>query len=439
MLQYIIALIGILSFGYFVFKKPTIETYVLFVTYGLCLINTKILPLEYGLVRFFDVVSIVALLLFFKEFISFKTDGKGRIYLILVVLFWFFIILGKINSQFPFNNLQFTYQAFTIFIYTRFLLLYLAQKKDNLHKFITAFQFTISAMVLVVFIQVIVGLEFSYFSGVGSNIVDENTGTIRYPGLFSDSQTSGQFLALGSFSLLLFKPNITIHKKQLQYLTFIFAILAILLAGSRSALGGWLLGMVVVFFFQSTKVKTTIILVGIIAFTALLLISPKGGGIFSRTDSISNDLLFRQSIWEETGGIIEQYPMLGIGLANFQKYIKTYHQDLFLITESGGDLIYFHQPENGYLKILVEHGYIGFFIFISLIILPLFKCLKRIVNGTMAKEMIYPIAGIISWAVAFNTVYSLIDYRMLLAVAAYVCLCIQNSRNSNVYIGNGLS
>ncbi|CAM4196904.1 O-antigen ligase family protein [Zobellia nedashkovskayae] len=436
MLQYIIAFIGIIIFGYFIVIKPTIETYVLFVAYGLCLIDTKILPMEYGLLRFFDVVSIVALILFFKEFINFTSNGKGRIYLILVILFWLFIILGKINSQFPLNNLQFTYQPFTIFIYARFVMLYLEKKKDNLYKFVQAFQLSIIAMVLVVFIQVVVGVQFSYMSGSSSNVFNESTGITRYPGLFLDSQTSGQFLALGSFSFLIFQPNSSTRKKQLYYIAFAFSVLAILLAGSRSALGGWLVGMVIVFFSMSARIKSTIILLAVMLFTTLTLLSPEGGGIFSRTDTISSDFLFRKSIWDETGDIIAQYPILGIGLANFQKYIKMYHQDLYLITEAGGDLYYLNQPENGYLKILVEHGYIGFFIFVILICLPLLSCFKKIYNGYQAKEMIYPVAAILSWGIAFNTVYSLIDYRMLLAVATYICLCIYSSKSTYVWTKN---
>lgn len=436
MLQYVIALLGILAFGYFIFKKPKIETYVLFVAYGLCLIDAKILPMAYGLVRFFDVVSLIALFIFFKDFISFRIDGEGRIYLILVLLFWIFIILGKINSQFPTNNLQFTYQPFTIFIYCRFVLLYLEKGKVNFYRFVGAFQFSIIVMVLVVFIQVVVGTRFSYLTDLNPNVFNADTGLTRYPGLFNESQTCGQFLALGSFSLLIYKSNISNRKKQLHYLVFFLAIIAVLLAGSRSALGGLVLGGLVVLFFQNAKVKTMAVSVGLVGLISLMLISPKGGGIFSRADSISHDLMFRQSIWEETGGIIEQYPLLGIGLANFQKFIKTYHQDLFLQIEPGGDLIYFHQPENGYLKIIVEHGYIGFFLFLLLVVLPMLKSYVNNRNLLGRKDFIYPISAILAWLVAFNTVYSLIDYRMIIAVAICICLCINNSKKLEIYNKN---
>ena len=423
MLQYILALLSILTFGYFIFKRPTVETYVLFVAYSLPFIDAKILPLAYGFVKVFDVVTVVSLVLFFKEFISFKTSQKGKTYAVLVVLFWFFLLLSKMNSDYPYNNLHFIYQPFTIFIFARFLLIYLEQEQVAFYKFISAFQLSVIILAGVVFIQLFLGPNFSYLTDFNSNLVNEDSGLIRYPGLFQDSQTCGQFLALGTFSLLYFKPDINLRKKRRYFLFFVLSTIAIFLAASRSAIGGFGIGIVLLVMFQNTRIKliagSLVIGLGLLIFT----LQPKEG-IFSRTDSISEDYLFRKSIWIETGDIIEQYPLLGIGFGNFQKYIKRHKQDLYLQTESGGELYYFNQPENGYLKVLVEHGYLGFIIFIALILFPILNVIIKAKTGKVEKQVIYSIAAVLAWAVAFNTNYSLLDYRILLAVGTFVCLTI---------------
>lgn len=432
MLQYIIALLSILTFGYFIFKKPTVETYVLFVAYALPFIDTKILPLAYGFLKVFDVVTVISLLLFFKEFISFKASSKGKIYSILVVLFWVFLLLSKVNSTYPTNNLHLIYQPFTIFIFTRFLLIYLGQEKVAFHKFVSAFQLSVVILAGVLFVQLFLGPNFSYLTDFNSNLVNKDTGLIRYPSLFQDSQICGQFLAMSSFSLLYFKPDITLKKKKIYILFFALTTIALFLAASRSAIGGFGIGLILLVLFQNYRIKLLVGGMGIGLLLLIFVIQPKEG-IFSRTESISEDFSFRQSIWTETGEIISQYPVLGIGFGNFQKYIKRHKQDLYLQTESGGEFYYFNQPENGYLKILVEHGYLGFIIFLALLLIPIFSVLKRVLNGTLEKQVIYAIAAITAWAVAFNTNYSLLDYRILFAVGTFVCLLIFSAESKTAH------
>ena len=425
MLQYILAFLSICTFGYFIFKRPTVETYVLFVAYTLPFIDTKILPLAYGFVKVFDVVTVISLVLLFKDFISFKASRRGKVYVILVVLFWAFLLLSKINSAYPSNNLYFMYQPFTIFIFTRFLLVYLEQKRIALHRFISAFQLSVAILAGVVFVQLVLGPHFSYITDFNSNVVNADTGLIRYPGLFQDSQTCGLFLSMGSFSLLYFRTDINLKKKKLYFLTFLLTTIAIFLAASRSALGGFGIGIFLIVLFQNSRIKLIAASIGIVLGLLLFILQPKEG-IFSRTESISEDFLFRKSIWEETGDIIEQYPLLGIGFGNFQKYIRRYKQDLYLQTESGGDFYYFNQPENGYLKILVEQGYLGFLIFIALILTPIISVILNVKIGWAEKQImsLIPIAAVLAWAIAFNTNYSLLDYRILVAVGTFTSLII---------------
>lgn len=426
MFQFILALVVILTFGFFIFRKPSVETYVLFVTFALPFIDLKILPSAYGLIRVFDVITVFSLILFFKNFTSFKKKGRYITYVILVVLFWIFTLLGKLNSQFPTEKLFLLYQVFTIFIYTRFIFIYIEENPKNRDNLVYAFKVSYTIAVAWVFVQTIVGTNFTYYEKVSMNVYNESTGVIRYPGVFNDSQYNGQFLAMGSFIFLLFKKNISTKKKYFHYIGFAFAVLALILAGARSALGGFIVGLTLLLLIAKNRTKIIAAFIGCLGFIIFSVASPKVG-ILSRTASLSNDFLFRSSIWEETYTIIEKYPTLGIGFGNYQKYISNYHQDLYLEFEPG-EFVYFHQPENGYLKILVEQGVFAFVIFLCFMVLPIITCLTAALLKDK-KEMIFISASLLAWLVAFTTVYSLVDYRLLVSIGFFASLALLYDRS----------
>src|SRR5690606_8230056 len=91
--------------------------------------------------------------------------------------------------------------------------------------------------------------------------------------------------------------------------------------------------------------------------------------VFSRSGTFSEDLQFRQSIWSDAYNITKDNPYFGIGWGNYQNYIMRHKQDQYLILND--EILYFDQPENGYLKVLVELGFFGFAIFLLFIIKPL--------------------------------------------------------------------
>ena len=97
MLQYILALLTILAFVYFLFRNPVVDTYVVFVLIALPLINTKILPLAFGFFRTFDVITIIALIFLFKEFLMINGKIQFKCYIILALLFIGFTIISGFN------------------------------------------------------------------------------------------------------------------------------------------------------------------------------------------------------------------------------------------------------------------------------------------------------------------------------------------------------
>ncbi|WP_282117767.1 O-antigen ligase family protein [Maribacter aquivivus] len=428
MLQYVLALLTILFFMVLIFRKPTVKTYVLYILIVLPLIDSKILPLAYGFVRVFDVITLVALILFYKDIFTFNLSNNTRWgLLILTICFWTFTLLSNFYSEFGFGNYYLLYQLFSVFIYTRLIIVYCNQNWENRYKVVQAFKTGFTIALIFMALQIVFGLDVR-ITGLGPNVYSESTGLIRYPGVFGESQYNSQFLAMGSFIFLVLKPNISLNNKLLNYLGFITAVIFIFFAGGRSALGGFIVGLLILFFMLKPRFKVIGIFAGIIMITFYLMVSPKSG-VFSRADNLGDDLEFRQEIWSETYTIIKEHPILGIGFGNFKPYISKYHQELYLeITP--GEFTYFNQPENGYLKILVEQGIIAFSIFVWFIIIAISRVIWYLIQKTIEKNSIYFLSALTAWLVAFNTVYSLLDYRLLTMVGFFITMMIMYARNT---------
>lgn len=425
MLQYILALLTILVFVILIIRKPQVETYVLYVMAVLPLMDTKILPLEYGFIKTFDVVSVISLILFFNSFVNFKKTNTFWGFLVLTISLWTFTLLSNVYSEFGFTNSHLLYQVFTIFIYTRFLFIY-CRKWQNRYKVVKAFKYGFTIALIFMGLQILIGPQFS-LGGMGLNVINETTGVIRYPGIFMESQYNTQFLAMGCFIFFVAKKNLSNQKKYLNYLGFAISVVFIFFAGGRSALGGFLIGILILFLAASVRIKMIGILAGLL-FLSIYFISAPQNGIFSRSENLGDDINFRQEIWKETYTIIKKHPLLGVGFGNFSPYITKYHNDLYLeITP--GEFTYFNQPENGYLKILVEQGVLAFSSFLLLILIPATRTALGLINKTIAYNMIFFLAGLSAWLVAFNTVYSLLDYRLLAMAGTWITMMILSARH----------
>lgn len=421
MLLYFIAFLTFVIFLVLFFRKPKVETYILFVLYAFPFLDLKLLPVYLGYLRVFDAITLIGVLILLKEFLAFSLPIKYLNYFIFGIIFCLLSIISGVNAEFGFQNYYFYYPIFTIFIFVRFLFVYCEKGVDQwkiINAFKTAYIFALVFMTL----QFIFGIQFTLTANVGVNVFNEETGVIRYQGIFGDSQLNGQFLAMGSFIFLLFQQNISLQKKYLNYCGFVLGILYLILAGSRSAVGGFLVGLLLLFVLSNLRVKVYGLFLGFIAISGLFLFAPDNA-IFSRSGNLSNDFDFRQSIWEETLIIIKNHPFLGVGLGNFQEFTSKYNQDLYLEI-APGDFLFFTQPENGFLKILAEHGIIAFAIFSLFFIIPFLNVAKGIFFQSINKKTYYLIAALCSWLIAFNTVYTLTDYRILLSIALILFLII---------------
>jgi O-antigen ligase len=411
------------------YRGNTVQACLIFILSLLPLMDLKITSEAFGGFKVFDAICFYCFVIFFKEFVTINFSKRNNFYLLLFLLLAIIILLGGLSSEFPARTWLSLLKVLPIFIFARFLLTECYKEAEFHSKAISALKISYITAIMFLVAQRIVGLKFTFYPGLSPNTFDPVFNLIRYPGVFFDAQAHGQFLAMGSFLFLYIGKDASRRSIISNYAFFILAIIGIDMAGSRAAFGGFAVGLVIVILITAKKYRIyafASFLIAYFIFNSLSLHT----SLFDRTKNISDDFLFRQNIWNEALDISRKHPYLGIGANNYQNYVIRHNQDQYLEIEDG-QLVYFDQPENGYLKIMVELGFTGFVIFSLLLLVPLFKGLWLHFMQVHDKRIVFLIASLVSFLVAFNTVYSIYDNRLLIMVASIVVLIIAYPINEN--------
>jgi O-antigen ligase len=403
------------------YKGSNVQSCLIFILTFLPLMDLKVTKEAMGGFKTFDVITLYCLVFLFKDFITINLKSRNNLFFGLFVLLVIIILIGGLASEFPGHAYLSLTKTLSIFIFGRFLMTECMKDPTFHYEVIKALKTAYIASLIFLFIQVIIGLKFTFYPGLGPNTIDPVFHIIRYPGVFFDSQAHGQYLAIGSFLFLYFEPDASKKTMIFNYTIFVIAIIAINLAGSRAAFGGFAVGALVAFYMYAKNYRiigSVIIIAAYIAFETVSIHSR----VFERSKNLNDDFLFREGIWKEAFDISQKHPLLGIGSGNYQNYVIRHNQDQYLEIEDG-ELVYFDQPENGYLKIMVELGFIGFAIFALYMIIPLVKGLLYFVRGYDSR-IAFLMSSLIAFLIAFNTVYSIYDNRLLIMVACLVVLII---------------
>lgn len=284
-------------------------------------------------------------------------------------------------------------------------------------------------MILFLLIQVIIGLNFTFYQELNSN-TRASIGS-RYPSFFHDPQKFAQYLGMLSFLFLMnykLSKRITLH----HVILFLVVAIAMLFTGGRSGFIGLGIGFLFLFWFLSIKHKAIILASCLIAVLAISTFFNQLV-IFKRSQNFSGDYDFRATIWDEAYNIYTNNP-LGIGIGNYQNFVQYYSLDQYSLREDN-NIYFFDQPESGYLKILVEFGFAGFLVFCLFIIIPVVKALRAYMNGYKNRRIFFYIAAILSFLVSFTSVYTLSDKRILIIFVSLICLLIASTnRIRNSYV-----
>lgn len=415
-LTHIIAIVSVVVFAILFAIKPQIKTYILYVLFCFPIINLRITDDSLGGLSVFDLVSFFTFIYFVRDFFELRTRP---VYLFWFLFLIFFIveIIGCLNSEFGFSSLVTVIKFCPIFIYSRFFIITYDKYEEFGSTCILALKRIYIFFLVFLLVQVCVGLDFTIYPNLASNVYLKDIEGIRYPGNFGDSQLHGQYLAMGSFLFLVFRSK---HQRIRDYLLFVVSIVAIFLAGSRSAFAGFCVGSL--FLILTIKRFRWF---GIMISLLVLLYSwfEPQDGIFSRKKDLSTDYLFRESLWKDALIISRDYPILGVGLGNYKTYVEKYLPDQYVLVNE--EFIFFDQPESGYLKLIVESGYLGFLLLFTFVFIPVILAIINLKNCNKNRTVLYFIAGIISFLVAFSTVYSIWDHRILIFFTTLLLLCLK--------------
>lgn len=422
-LLYILPGITLLLFFLNIYLKGNnVSSCILFILTFLPLMDLKVTVEALGGFKTFDVICYYCLFFLLKDFITIDLKNHTNFYFVLFVLLIIIILIGGLSSEFPQHTYLNVLKTLPIFIFARFYVKECFVDPHFLRRTINALKISYALALVFLLIQWVVGLKFTFYPELGPNTFDVATGAIRYPGVFYDSQASGQFLAMGSFIFLYNDEDASRKNLLLNYLAFAFAIVGIVLAGSRAAFGGFAIGLVVVFFMAARQYRVYGVVLIVIAGLSYSFLSTKTV-LFARAGNVSEDYLFRKSIWQKAFDISKEHPYLGIGAENYQQYIKRHAQDQYLEVKEG-ELLYFDQPENGYLKIMVELGFTGFLIFVLYLLMPLITGIVNNIRGFYDNRVAIFIASLVCFLVEFNTVYSIWDTRILVMVVSMIVLIL---------------
>jgi O-antigen ligase len=415
-LPVLVLLLFILNIFY---NGNTVQSCLYFILCMLPFMDMKITKEAWGGFKIFDALCFYCLFFLLKDFTTINLKHRANFYLVLFIALCVVVLLGGLSSEFPDRTYLNLVKIFPIFIFGRFLLTECFRDSSFHIQAIRALKISYLTALAFLAVQVVIGLKFTFYPELSPNTIDPVFHIVRYPGIFYDSQGHGQYLAMGSFLFLYHEPGISKRNRYLNYLIFAIAIIAINLAGSRAAFGGFVIGAVICFFIAAGRYRI-IGAIGLIAAGLLFTTLSIRSGVFDRAKNISGDLQFRQSLWAEAYQIAEKHPLLGIGSGNYQNYVIRHNQNQYLEIESG-QRVYFDQPENGYLKIMVELGFTGFAIFVLFMITPLVKGFIAAI-GYNETRVVFLLASLISWLIAFNSVYSIYDYRIFISVVSMVVL-----------------
>lgn len=423
----IISIAAILAFAvYFIYNNGHSKEYLLFVVYALPVMDLKVTPFEYGGLSVFDIITLTSLIILVKDF--FQSFNFSRYYFLLFGVFMFTLILSSLASDFAVRSLFSLISVVTPFIYARFLIREILDDTEFIKEIFKGLRFAGYVALAFIFIQLFIGTDFTFYETLNQNVAG-GTDT-RYPGYFMDSQMNSIFLAMISFIWLLnFKSYSKITSSQLIFFSMIIG--GLLLAGSRSAFLGFSGAMIFLIIFLKGNFRFYIL--RYTALAALVLFLASGTiNTFQRFNTIDNAYDFRSNIWEGAYDIFKENPVLGIGMNNYQDYVKMHAQDQSLLLENN-EIFYLDQPENGYLKLLTEWGILSFILLIVMLSLPLINMFYYFIKGYEVRWAILMSAPIVCWFISFMSLYTLSDSRIVILLCTAIVMVMVFSQKHIIF------
>ena len=424
-----LAIFVVFSFvAYIMFtKEPLNKAYIKFVLFAYPFIGIDLMP---SLLSFniFDFVTLTFYVFFYSKPVI--NVGVKLPYKIMWSIFFILISLGiYLSQEITRDTITSSLQLVTIYLFVNMLYRELIRDISFKKELLLGVKYLLLFSFVFLFLQYVFGPSFSFAKSENINVAGGMA--IRYPSFFQDPQKYAQFLAVLSFVVLV---NVQSgNKNEILYsrtLTLI-AICALLLTGGRAGLGGWLFGLILLGLSTNAVYRNQLLLllvpIGLFAFFYQENLS-----IFKRAD-LQDSYIFRQLIWMDALQIYQNHPWLGIGIGNYANYVSIHNPDQYWIHNN--EITFFDHPESGYLKLLVEFGISGFFIFLLFLLVPIYDSYIAYKKSKQIEHMLY-ISAIISWMIGFYTVYSLGDIRIKVLISIILVLAVTTAQTTYLKFNN---
>ncbi|AKA71917.1 O-antigen ligase family protein [Clostridium scatologenes] len=234
-------------------------------------------------------------------------------------------------------------------------------------------KFFMNSYIISVLITSLFGI-YQYFTGFAlDKRFMENYGyaKIKIAANMNNPNNLGAFLILAIFPILMVAIYEKNKLKKTSYISLVILMLVnIVLTGSRNAIVGIIVGVIVLAVLYSFRLFILLGFLGVIA----LFVPQVRERLLAITDKTQNQS--RTYLWEIAKKMIKDHPLFGVGNGNYvslhDKYTEIYPQFKFY-----EDIKPCH---NSYLKIESELGIIGGISFLGILITSLLRVKKFITN-----------------------------------------------------------
>lgn len=381
------------------FTKNSNKWYLLILALGYPLIDLLIPPGRLG-IKPFDIISFIFLI---KNFNKIKFVKNNLV--LYVILFALLLFIGSVLSKYLLFSL-FNSFLFILYFACLFNIIFLTYR-DEIEVLNKTIHIVIIWNAIFIIGQLIYGNIFTLHSTINPNMTFADE--MRLSGVFQDPQKFGQFSVM-TFFILIYLNSIKYKTKNIIFI--IISIIFLIISASKGPFIGLSVSLIYICL-RNFNLKYIFIIIVTISSFYIFRPEIENLTIVKRFDTINESAEFRLGIWNKSFDIYKEYPILGIGLKNYQSYAKENLSDQYWDTESGP--IYYDNPESGVLLLLVEIGTLGVFS----ILLGLFYLIK---NSFKYSKVEYLEAAIISWVIGMVSVYSLSDKKIGFIILTIISL-----------------
>lgn len=368
----------------------------------------------------FDVITLLFAIFFFrKRAVSIPSISLFAMFLLGYTAT---VITGLTISDEPFsrdNAFEFL-TIFPIFIFGRIFIDECIETPVFKQQIANGLIFSLAFSILFLVIQMAVGLQFSLFNTMNPNILMSDG--IRYPSYMNDPQTYSQVAGSLSF-LCLIKWHDEETTSWKKYMLLLLAVLGILAAGGRAGLLGWALGFCLIALFSNNRYRIALLFAAILIYVSSIFLKDQLA-IFKRSSDMESAALERLEYRTQAMQAFSLYPFFGIGLKNYASFAFDHFPNQVWVIDN--EPVAFDHPESGYLKILVETGFIGAGFFALFLLYTLLIAFNTYLRKKDTNFVIWS-AGLLCFLTGFYSTYSLGDSRIKLMVACFLCFMLIQS------------